>query len=117
MKTQIVTRKKYEEVMASLVVTANDPALVERLAVKMYVRGGLDWTLESEGDLKAAVRHLLTGKAPAVSSVLTPPNRALLAASLLTGWVTHRPVTNPQVLTWHRLLGRTAVEITRSKEQ
>lgn len=101
-----------ERLLPVLTERANDEAHVSGLEARYYVRGALDPALTDQVSLGALLCYVLEGEADGCG-FLTPASRARLAASLTRGWVEHRAGPPPEVLTWHRYVGGTHLQVVR----
>lgn len=98
----------------SPVVRANDVVHVAGLEGRYFVRGGMSPACSSPAGRDALVLAVLAGTAEGCV-LLTPDNRATVAAALVAGWVSSYDGEAPDVLAWHRALGDTHVEVGRAR--
>lgn len=88
MKRMAAASRRSEQILR------NDPVWVAGLEARYYVRGAMDPMYATPWARDALVFAILSGLSiPA----LQPRNRALVAAAVVRGWVTHRPAaTRPR---------------------
>ena len=95
---------------------ANDPVHVAGLEGRYAVRAGLDPTYATPAALDQLVARIMAGDAEHEGDrqlrLLTLESRSLVAAAAIRGWC-HSYGHGPAIVAWHRLLGTTAVVVTR----
>lgn len=95
-----------------LITVANGEVHVAGLETQYLVRAGADPAYATPQDRDALIWEILTGEAVG-TRLLTPRNRSLVAAAALRGWVGHYDTEPADALAWHRLIGATALEVSR----
>jgi hypothetical protein len=99
--------------------SANSEARVSGLESRYYVRGGLACPLGLD-DIDALVKNLMRHPGRVgeddehlLMTMLTPENRARLAAAALRGYVENTPAESPRwLLVWYRQMGATTVLVS-----
>lgn len=92
-------------------IIANTPAAVAGLEGRYHVRGALSTRSQAARDV--LIRGILDGTAGGCI-LLTPTNRAVVAAAVLRGWTQTHPGDLPaHGISWGRVLGDTRVLVTR----
>jgi Sec-independent protein translocase protein TatA len=101
-------RRVMRSVGSSFSRAANAEEVVQGYMTVMRVRGGLvEWQGAGIGDLvhtlmvEPSAQALEPGEGPWMD-LLTPANRARVAAAALEGYVLHHDGPAPEVLAWHR---------------
>lgn len=97
--------------VSSLRESVNDPVAVAGAEARYYVRAGMDSGWADEADMMKHVSELLAGP-----SLMTPENRAKVAAAAMRGWMTRfDKVEAPETLAWYRQLDGTRIEVGRAQ--
>lgn len=115
-KVAVEALQKIEGLMAKFREAANQPVAVAGLEARFYVRGALDPTYRSEDARDRLVVAIMAGQTLRDDDwsllFLTRENRARVAASVLTGWQTHRGPAPASPYAAHRLWGAERVEVS-----
>lgn len=84
-------------------IRANTPVNVAGLEARYFVRAGLDPAYADPWMLDRLVQGILTGVTEDELWFVNDENRALIAASAITGWcASYAGLSTVQVLAWHR---------------
>lgn len=106
-------RRWRAELHERAVARANGVVRVAGLEGRYHVRAGQDPAYRDEPRIGQLVHAILSGQ-DRDTRLLSPTNRARVAASALRGWTMSYGPVAPETLVWHRLIGNTHVQVGRA---